>query len=99
MPAAGKTQYFAHLSLNSPLRLINGISSDLQKWLKSFNDKAIVAFFGIAWVLFRLGWASEFTNSLGLYSRDLKLLLLEITTLKLVASYFEENYKIPVVSE
>ena len=44
LPAAGKTQYFVHLSFNSALQLINSISSDLQKLLKYFNDTAIDAF-------------------------------------------------------
>ena len=44
LPAADKTHYFVHLSFNSTLQLINGISSDLQKLLKYFNGTTIVAF-------------------------------------------------------
>ena len=40
--AADKAQYFIHLSFNSPLQFINGISSDLQKLLKYFNGAAVV---------------------------------------------------------
>ena len=43
-PAADRTQYFAVISSNSALQLINEISSDLQKLLKYFNGTAIVAF-------------------------------------------------------
>ena len=43
VPPAEKTQYFAHLSFNSTLQLINGISSDLQKLLKYFNGTVIAA--------------------------------------------------------
>ena len=44
LPAVNKTLYFANLSFNSTLQLINGISCDLQKY---FNDSAIVTFFRI----------------------------------------------------
>ena len=40
--AAGKIQYFAHLSSNSILQLINGILSNFQKLLHYFNSTAIV---------------------------------------------------------
>ena len=50
VPAADKTQYFVHLS--STLQLINGISSNLQKLLKYFNDTAIVAFLKIPFAPF-----------------------------------------------
>ena len=43
--AANKTQYFVHLSFNSTLQLINGISSDLHKLLKYFDCTAIVSLF------------------------------------------------------
>ena len=43
-PAVDKTQFFAYLSFNSSLELINGISSDVQNLLKYYNDTAIVAF-------------------------------------------------------
>ena len=55
LPAADKTQYFVHLSFNSILQLINGISSDLQKLLKYFNGTAIIAFFRILLALFGAG--------------------------------------------
>ena len=47
LPGTDKTQYFFHLSFNSILQLINGISSDLQKLLRYFNGTAIAAFFRI----------------------------------------------------
>ena len=47
VPVADKTQCFIHLSFNSTLYLINGISSDLQNLLKCFNGTVIVAFFKI----------------------------------------------------
>ena len=37
-----KTQCFVHLSFDSTLQLINGISSDVQEILKYFNGIAIV---------------------------------------------------------
>ena len=37
-----KTQCFIHLGFSPTLRLINGISSDLQKFLRYLNDAAIV---------------------------------------------------------
>ena len=77
--------YFFHLSFNSTLILINGISSDLQKLLKYLNSTAIVAFFKIPFA----PSASVFSNNLALYSKDLKLLLLAISALKGNASSFE----------
>ena len=44
---AHKKQYSFHLSFNSILQLINGISSDLQKLLKYLNGTEIFAFFRI----------------------------------------------------
>ena len=38
---------YVHLSFNSTLKLINGISNDLQKLLRFFNGTKIVAFFRI----------------------------------------------------
>ena len=61
--------------------------------LKYFNGTAIVAFFRIP--LF----PSVFPNNLGLYLKDLKLLLLVISGLKLVASSFEQNHKLSAVSD
>ena len=51
LPVAAKTQYFFHLSFNSILQLINGISSGLQKLFKYLNGTTFVAFFRIplAW--------------------------------------------------
>ena len=86
LPAADKRQYFVHLSFNSTLQLINGILSDLQKLLKYFNGTAIVAFFRISLALFGAGWATVFANNIDLLLKDLKLLLLAISALKLVAS-------------
>ena len=39
-----KTQYFVHLSFNSTLQLIDGISNDLQILIKCLNGAAILAF-------------------------------------------------------
>ena len=49
--AVDKTQYFFHLSFNFTLQLINGISRDLQKLRKYFNEAVIVAFFKIPFAL------------------------------------------------
>ena len=84
-PAADKTQYFVHLRFNTTLQLINGILRDLQKLLKYFNSAVIAAFFKIPFV----PSTSVFSNNLSLYSKDLKLLLLAISTLKLVPSSLE----------
>ena len=46
-PSKDKTQCFVHLSFNSTLHLINGISNDLQKLLRYFNGIEIVAFLRI----------------------------------------------------
>ena len=48
LPATDKTQYFDHLSFNSTLQLIGGISRELQKILKYFNGTEIVAYFIIS---------------------------------------------------
>ena len=37
LQAAEKTQYFFHLSFNITLQLINGIPSDLQKFIDLYN--------------------------------------------------------------
>ena len=73
LPAADKTQYFVHLSFNSTLQWINGISSDLLKLLIYFNDTAIFAFLEIPSASFGLGWATVSPNNLALYLTDLKL--------------------------
>ena len=99
LPAADKTQHFVHLSFNSTLQLISGISSNLQKLLKYFNGTAIIAFLTIPLASFGLSWTTVFPNILDLCSKDLKLLSLAITALKLVASSFESSHKFPVVSE
>ena len=80
-PTAVRTQYFVHLSFNSTLQWINGISSNLQKILKYFNSTAMAAFFRI---LFAPS-VSVFPSNLVLYIKHLKLLLLAISALKLVA--------------
>ena len=81
LPVADKTQYFAHLSFNITLQVINGISSDLQKLLKFFNGTAIVPLFRIPYA----PSASVYPNKLGLYLKDLKLSMFAIVLLKLVA--------------
>ena len=68
-PAADKTQYFVHLSFNSTLQLINGVSRDLQKLLKYFNGTAIIAFPKTPFA----PSATVFSNNLALYLEDLKL--------------------------
>ena len=55
VPAKDKTQYFARLSFNFTLQLINGISSDLRKLLKYFNGTSIVAFLRIPLAAFAPG--------------------------------------------
>ena len=71
-PTAEKIQSFGHLSLNSTLQLINGISSDLPKLIKYFNDTAIIAFFRIPLNSFGAGRATIFLHNLALYLKDLK---------------------------
>ena len=89
VPATDKTQCSVHLSFNSTLKLINGISSDPQKLLKYFNGTAIIAFFRIQLEAFGAGYAAVFPNNLALYLKDLKLLSLTISALKLVPSSLE----------
>ena len=84
-PAAEKTQYFVNLNFNYILQLITVISCDFQKLLKYFNSTIIVPFFKILFV----PSASVFPNNLALYSKESKLLLLAISGLNLVASFFE----------
>ena len=50
--AAAKTRCLVHISFNSTLELINGISIDLQKLLRYFNSTAIVVFLQIPLLLF-----------------------------------------------
>ena len=42
LPPAAKTQFFVYLSFSSTSRLINGISSVLQKLLRYFNGTEIL---------------------------------------------------------
>ena len=86
LPAPEKTQYFVHLSFNSTLQLINGISSDIQKLLKCFNGIADIAFLKIPSAAFDAGWAAVFSNNLAFYWKDLKLSVFAILSLKLDAS-------------
>ena len=51
VPVEAKTQCFVHLSFNSILQLINGISSDFQKLLRYFNGTATVVFLKILCLL------------------------------------------------
>ena len=88
VPAADKTQYFAHLSFNSILQLINRVSSDLQKLLRYFNGTVIVASFRIPLAWFGAAWATLFSNNLASYLKDLKLSVFSIL-LKLVVSFLE----------
>ena len=66
LPAGAKTQHYVHLSFNSTLQLINGISSDRQKLLRFFDDTEVVIFFRIPVILFGAGWATVFGNNLAL---------------------------------
>ena len=86
LPAADKIQYFVHLSFNSTLQLINGISSDLHKLI---NCTEIIAFFRISLALFGFGRASVFSYNLSLYLKDLKSSVFSILLLKLVALPFK----------
>ena len=83
--AADKRQSFVHIRFNSTLRLISGISSDLQKSLQYFNGTAIVSFSRIPLAAFGAGWATIVSNNLALYLKDLKLLVFPILLLKLFA--------------
>ena len=56
-----------------------------KSYLKYFNGKAIAAFFRVPFA----SSASVFHNNLALYLKDLQLLLLSISALKLVASLLE----------
>ena len=69
----------------------------ISKLLKYFNGAAIVVFFRIPLAWFGVGWTTVFPNNLALYLKDLKLLVLTISALKLVASSLEKNHKLPVV--
>ena len=84
-----KTILHSHLSFNSTLQVINGISSDLQKLCKYFNGTAIVAFLKIPFGGFSADWAALFPNNLTLYLKNLKLSVLAILLLKLFASSLE----------
>ena len=70
-PAEAKTQCFVHLSFHSTLQLINGIAIDLQKILRYFDGRSIVAFFRIE----VFPPATVFSKYLALKLRDLKLSL------------------------
>ena len=74
--------WFIHLSFDSPLQPINGVSSDLQKLLKYFNDITNTVFFKIPFT----SSALVFPNNLALYFGNLKLLPSSILALNLVAS-------------
>ena len=69
-------------SFNSILKLINVVSSDLQKLHKYFDGTTIVVFFNMP----LSPSDSLFCNNLALYLQDLKLLVLAISALELVAS-------------
>ena len=88
-PAADKTQYLVHLSFNSILPLISGISSDLQKLLIYFNGTAIVAFFRIPLAASGAGWAAVFLNKLALYLKDLNSSVFAVSASKLGVSSLE----------
>ena len=63
--------------------------SDLQKLLEYFNGTATVAFFRIPLAWFGASLGTVFPNNLALYPKDLKLLVLAISALKLNASSFK----------
>ena len=89
LPATDKTHYVAHLTVNSILQLVNGISSDLQKLLIYFKVTAIVEFLRVPLPISGLGQASAFSNKLALCSKDIKSLVFAILILKSAASSFE----------
>ena len=94
LPDAGKTQYFVF----SSFQLIHGIYFNIQKLVKYFNGTPIVAFVRIPSEALS-AWGPVFSNHLTLYSKDLKLVSLTISALKLVASSLNYNLKLPFVSE
>ena len=88
-PTVIKTKFFGHLNFNSTLKLISGISSDLQKFLMYFNGTAIIACVTIPSLLFGAGWTPISLINLALHLKDLKLVLFVISLLTLVASSSE----------
>ena len=68
------------------MQLINGTSSELQKLLKYINAIGFTVFFRIPLAWFGASWAIEFSNNLTLYLKDLKLLVLAVSALKVVVS-------------
>ena len=93
--APEKTQYSLNVSFNFIFQLINDISSNLEKLLKYFNGRGIIA---ILKFLFASS-ISVFPNNLVLYLKELKLSLLAISALTLIVSSLEQNYKFPIISE
>ena len=75
-----KHNTFSNYVFDSTLHLINGISIDLQKVFKHFNDTAIVAFLQIPFA----PSATALSDNLALYLKDLKLSVFAISALKLV---------------
>ena len=77
--AEAKKHCFVHLSFNSLLQLINGISSDCQKLIRYFNGTAIAKFFQVQLFPFAAG----FSNNLAFSLKDLKVLVFIIAASKL----------------
>ena len=88
VPPTDKIQYFVHLSFNFTTQLITGILNDLQKLLKHFNGKEIVAFLRNPSAALA-GWTDVSPNNLALYLKNFKSSTFSISGLKLVASSLE----------
>ena len=94
-----KTLWFFYLIFNYILRLIDGISRDLQKLPSFVNVTEIAAFFRIWFAVFGMVSGNLCTKSLALYLEDLKASRFLLLLSKLVASSLEQKYLGAVVSE
>ena len=84
-PAVFKAQFLVRLSFNSTFQLIKRFSTNLQKLRRYFNGIAIATFFEILFA----SAASVSFNNLALYSKDLKLKSIAISSLNLFDSFFD----------
>ena len=66
-PVLDKMQFIIQFNSKQTLSLINGISIDLQKFLKYFNGATIFVFFT---KLFPLSTPAAFSTRVALYLRD-----------------------------
>ena len=85
-----KHKCFIHLSFNSTLELINGVSSDLHILRKFFNGTAIVVLFRIPLAAI-VGLANVFPTSSALNFKDLKSRVFAISAFKFVGSSCFKN--------